>query len=132
MFSCTGKQAADNNDFLISVAETNVFTLAFFLNLYRYQVFRDRCMVHCSYLLTQIRMNNFLLLYLYPPGLTAQLQVADRPVTQQGLGGPKTAGTRGRPLLTFSLRNNEFRIFIITGWIQEGCLRLLNFIDLIT
>jgi len=27
--------------------------------------------------------------------LSTQLQVTDRPVTQQGLGGPKTAGMRG-------------------------------------
>jgi len=27
--------------------------------------------------------------------LSTQLQVTDRPVTQQGLGGPKTAGVRG-------------------------------------
>jgi len=31
----------------------------------------------------------------YVTALSTQLQVTDRPVTQQGLGGPKTAGVRG-------------------------------------
>jgi len=32
---------------------------------------------------------------IYVTALSTQLQVTDRPVTQQGLGGPKTAGVRG-------------------------------------
>ena len=36
-----------------------------------------------------------LLLCVCVPALSTQLQVTDRPVTQQGLGGPKTAGVRG-------------------------------------
>jgi len=32
---------------------------------------------------------------MYVTALSTQLQVTDRPVTQQGLGGPKTAGVRG-------------------------------------
>ena len=36
---------------------------------------------------------------LFVTALSTQLQVTDRPVTQQGLGGPKTAGVRGGTLV---------------------------------
>ena len=53
--------------------------------------------------------------------LATQLQVTDRPVTQQGLGGPKTAGVRGR-LLYFSCRTKirEGALIVRNVWIASS------------
>jgi len=43
--------------------------------------------------------------------LSTQLQVTDRPVTQQGLGGPKTAGVRGSVLFAVAIFCHYFAAF---------------------
>lgn len=47
--------------------------------------------------------------------LSTQLQVTDRPVTQQGLGGPKTAGVRGYVLFAVDVLCHCFAAFSLAS-----------------
>jgi len=55
----------------------------------------------------------------YVTALSTQLQVTDRPVTQQGLGGPKTAGVRGSILFAADTLCHCFAAFSLM--LYKGC-----------
>jgi len=58
--------------------------------------------------------DNLISVLLFVTALSTQLQVTDRPVTQQGLGGPKTAGVRGGTLVLLV-------VVVLKHWFKWHC-----------